>query len=151
MKKKYAGYINLGELNGIIYPSSVQNMIMKDYVENNLNGIFYLSPTEILQSKHPLTLLTLIGKETSVAGIVMISSFLLPNNKKMRDKIYKKLLKSKKKLIFILDELQVNSKRDINNVEELLLFNQKFFTQTKKKLNKHELNFVSEFKKISFV
>ena len=69
----------------------------------------------------------------------------------MRDKIYKKLLKSEKKLIFILDELQLNSKRDINNVEELLLFNQKFFTQTKKKLNKYELNFVSEFKKISFV
>mgnify|MGYP000648383754 FL=1 len=50
MKKKYAGYVNLKPLNGVIYPSSVQNIMMKNYVENDLKGIFHLAPTEFLQA-----------------------------------------------------------------------------------------------------
>ena len=103
MKKKYAGYINLKPLNGVLYPSSIQNIIMKNFIENNLGGIFYLSPTEVLQAKFPITLNTLILKETKVSGIVMLSSFLLPKNYDQRKSIYQKLFKSKKKLYFILD------------------------------------------------
>ena len=77
MKKKYAGYINLKPLNGVIYPSSIQNIIMKKFIKNSLNGIFYLSPTEILQAKYSITLKTLLSSETKVKGIVMLSSFML--------------------------------------------------------------------------
>ena len=59
---------------------------MKNYIENDLNGIFYLSPTEILQAKFSVTLKTLISKETDVDGIVMLSSY-LPKNYAQR-KIY---------------------------------------------------------------
>jgi sporadic carbohydrate cluster protein (TIGR04323 family) len=102
MKKKFAGYINLKPLNGVIYPSSNQNILMKGFVENKLGGIFYLSPTEILQAKYSITLNTLISKETKVSGIVMLSTFLLPKSLKERKTIYKKLLISKKKMYFIL-------------------------------------------------
>ena len=87
--KKYAGYINLKNLNGVLYPSSIQNIMMKDYVQNVLKGKFYLSPTEVLQAKFPITLKTLIGKETNVNGIVMLSSFYLPENYQVRKQIYK--------------------------------------------------------------
>ena len=100
MKKKFAGYINLRPLNGVIYPSSIQNILMKDFIENNLNGIFYLSPTEVLQAKFSITLKTLISNETKVSGIVMLSTFLLPQNYKERTSMYKKLLGSKKKNVF---------------------------------------------------
>ena len=78
MKKKYAGYVNLKPLNGVIYPSSVQNIMMKNYVENDLKGIFHLAPTEFLQAKFSIVLRTLLSKQTSVEGIVMLSTFLLP-------------------------------------------------------------------------
>ena len=87
--KKFAGYINLKNLNGVLYPSSIQNIMMKDYIQNVLKGTFYLSPTELLQAKFPITLKTLIGKETNVDGIVMLSSFYLPENYFVRKKIYK--------------------------------------------------------------
>ena len=51
---------------------------MKNFVEENLKGIFYLSPTELLQSKYAITLNTLLSKDTKVTGIVMLSSFMLP-------------------------------------------------------------------------
>ena len=60
---KYAGYINLKNLNGVLYPSSIQNIMMKEYIQKTLNGIFYLSPTEILQAQFPITLKTLLVKK----------------------------------------------------------------------------------------
>ena len=42
--KRYAGYINLKPINGVLYPSSIQNILMKNYVVENLKGKFYLSP-----------------------------------------------------------------------------------------------------------
>ena len=99
-KDKFAGYINLKPLNGVIYPSSIQNIIMKNFIENELNGIFYLSPTEILQAKYSITLKTLISSETKVKGIVMLSSFMLSKNYDERIKLYKKTLKAKNKFFY---------------------------------------------------
>lgn len=151
MKSKYAGYINLNPLNGVIYPSSIQNILIKNFIETDLKGIFYLSPTEILQAKYSITLQTLISKETKVKGIVMLSSFLLTKNLSERKKIYNKLLKSKKHMYFILDELFIKNKSDIDKVEEFIIFNSNFFTDTKKKLSKIELAIIKRFQSISFV
>ena len=69
--KRYAGYINLKPINGVLYPSSIQNILMKNYVTDNLKGKFYLSPTEVLQAQNPITLNTLISNEVKVDGIVI--------------------------------------------------------------------------------
>jgi len=149
--KKFAGYINLKNLNGVLYPSSIQNIMMKDYIQNVLKGTFYLSPTELLQAKFPITLKTLIGKETNVDGIVMLSSFYLPENYFVRKKIYKEITKMKKSAHFILDELVFRSNKDIDKIEEYLIFNNSFFTNTKLELNKEEKSFMKNFNKVSFV
>ena len=149
--KKFAGYINLKNLNGVLYPSSIQNIMMKDYIQNKLKGIFYLSPTELLQAKFPVTLKTLIGKETKVDGIVMLSSFYLPDNYFVRKKIYKEIAKTKKSIHFILDELVLSSKKDVDKIEEYLIFNNSFFTETRLKLNSEEKYFMSNYNKITFV
>ncbi len=149
--KKFAGYINLKNLNGVLYPSSIQNIIMKDYIQNHLRGIFYLSPTEVLQAKFPITLKTLIGKETKVDGIVMLSSFYLPEDYLIRKQIYKKIIKMKKSIHFILDELVFKNIKDIDKIEEYLIFNNSFFTNTKKKLNSEEKSFMKRFHKVTFV
>jgi sporadic carbohydrate cluster protein (TIGR04323 family) len=149
--KKYAGYINLKNLNGVLYPSSIQNIMMKDYVQNTLKGIFYLSPTEVLQAKFPVTLKTLIGKETNVHGIVMLSSFYLPKNFIVRKKLYKDIIKMKKTIHFILDELELKKKQDIEKIEEHLMFNDPFFTNTKLNLNDYEKEYIKKYRRITFV
>ena len=149
--KKFAGYINLKNLNGVLYPSSIQNIMMKEYIENKLKGVFYLSPTEVLQAKFPITLKTLVGRETKVEGIVMLSSFYLPSNYIVRKKIYEEVFKMKKSIHFILDELILNSKKDIEKIEEYLIFSNSFFTNTKFSLNDYEKFFMKNFNKITFV
>lgn len=145
MKKKYAGYIHLEPLNGVIYPSSIQNILMKNFIEETLRGIFYLSPTELLQSKYAITLNTLISKDTKISGIVMLSSFMLPKSFAERNDFYTKFLRSKKKIFFILDELSLEKKEDIRKIENFIIFNSKFFTETKKQLDKYQKSFMKKF------
>ena len=147
MKKKYAGYVNLKPLNGVIYPSSIQNIMMKNYVENDLKGIFHLAPTEFLQAKFSIVLRTLLSKQTSVEGIVMLSTFLLPKSYNERSTINK----CKKKMFFIIDGLNISCKKDVENIEDFMIFNDEHFTKTKTELNNYENNFMKKFKKVSFV
>ena len=148
--KSYAGYINLKPINGVIYPSSIQNILMKEYISNSLNGKFYLSPTEVLQAKHSITLNTLISNEVKVNGIVMLSTFSLPNIYEERKDLYKKCLRKKKEVHFILDEIILLQKNDIEKIEDQLIFRNNFFTKTKIKLSQNEKQIFQKFK-TSFV
>ena len=150
MKKKFAGYINLKNLNGILFPSSIQNILMKEYIQNKLKSIFYLSPTEVMQAKFSITLKTLLSKETKVSGVVMLSSFYLPNDIEEREELFKIALKNKKEIHFIFDELIFKKKKDIQKIEDFLIFNNDFFTKTKKNLSEEERQIFKNFK-VSFV
>ena len=46
IKKKYAGYISLKPINGVIFPSYIQNQTNKNFISNELKGAFYLSTNE---------------------------------------------------------------------------------------------------------
>ena len=148
--KRYAGYINLNPINGVLYPSSIQNMLMKNYVTDNLKAKFYLSPTEVLQAQNPITLNTLISNEVKVDGIVMLSTFSLPLDNKKRKIIYNRALKHKKELHFILDGMVFNKIEMIENIENYLIFRNEFFTKTKNKTNNFEKNLANS-SKVSFV
>lgn len=148
--KKYAGYIHLKPINGVLYPSSIQNILMKEYVNKKLRSIFYLSPTEVIQAKYSVTMNTLLSNETKVNGIVMLSSFSLPKNYKERQNILKEAYKNKKEIHFILDEIIFKKPIDSAEIEEQVLFDQAFFTNIKKKLNKLD-KIILKKNKISFV
>jgi len=151
MKKKYAGYVNLKPLNGVIYPSSVQNIMMKNFVENDLKGIFHLAPTEFLQAKFSIVLRTLLSKQTSVSGIVMLSTFLLPQSFDERKDVYQQLIKTKKSMHFIIDGLSIKNKKNADEIEDFMIFNSRHFTETKKYLNDYESHYMKKYKDISFV
>ena len=151
MKKKYAGYVNLKPLNGVIYPSSMQNIMMKNFIENELKGIFHLAPTEFLQAKYSIVLRTLVSKQTVVEGVVLLSTFLLPKSFQERKNLYQLLKKNKKKMFFIIDGISIQNDNDLDLVEDFLIFNNDHFVKTKTELNKYEAQFMKKYKNISFV
>ncbi len=148
--KSFAGYINLKPVNGVIFPSSIQNIIMKDYVTSQLKGKFFLSPTEVLQAKYSITLNTLMSNDVKVRGIVMLSTFMLPRKHDERLTIYSNSIKRKKELHFILDEMVLKNKTDLEEIENQLIFRNNFFTKTRLKLSNFEKSLIKNYQN-SFV
>ena len=81
----------------------------------------------------------------------MLSSFMLSKNYSERLQFYHQAIKAKKQIFFILDEINFKTKQDIEKIENFIIFNTSFFTETKKFLNKYEDYFMKKYKKITFV
>ena len=136
--KVYAGYICLKPINGIIFPSYAQNQINKKYIVEELNGDFFIATNENMYADNQIVLNSLIKEKNKLSGIVMLSAFSLPENYKARYKIYLDSIKNKKKLYFIFEKFLLKSKKDIEKIENYLIYRENFFTKIKKNLNTFE-------------
>ena len=143
MKKNkiFAGYICLKNINGILFPSYIQNRSNKEYIENTLNGKVHMSQNENMYSKNSIVLSSLITENNKINGIVMQSVFYLPEQKKERFKIYKNLLRKKKSIFFTLENLSFLNQSDIQKIEQSLIFTEPFFTKEVNSLNSFEKKF----------
>lgn len=141
--KKIAGYLNLKPINGIIFPSYVQNQLNKDFIENKLNASFFMTTNENTYGENSIVLKSLI-KNKSISGIVMLSTFCLPNGYDNRKEIYRLLKKNKKSLHFIFEDLTFKKQIDENLIENYLIFDSDFFTRKKTQLNDFEKIFINK-------
>ena len=142
--KKIAGYLNLKPINGIIFPSYVQNQINKDFIENKLNGSFFMTTNENTYGENSIVLKTLI-KNKSINGIVMLSTFCLPDDYENRKEIYKLIKKNRKSLHFIFEELSFKKNINENIIEDYLIFDNPFFTKKKTDLSYNEKIFTNKY------
>ncbi|MDC3074277.1 hypothetical protein OA313_04060 [Candidatus Pelagibacter sp.] len=141
--KKIAGYLNLKPINGIIFPSNVQNQLNKDFIETKLKSSFFMTTNENTYGENSIVLKSLI-KNKSINGIVMLSTFCLPNDYNNRKEIYKLMKKNKKALHFIFEELSFKKEIDEDIIESYLIFDNDFFTQKKTELNTFEKTFINK-------
>ena len=141
--KTYAGYINLKAINGVIFPSYAQNQMNKDFIINKLNGQFFLATNENTYGSNNIVLVSLL-KERSISGVVMLSVFSLPNSFNERKNIYKICLKNKKEIHFNFEDIKFKFKKDIDKIEEYLIFNNEFFTKKKSSITKSERKVFSD-------
>tara|TARA_Y100000389_G_scaffold203858_1_gene253781 strand:+ start:145 stop:591 length:447 start_codon:yes stop_codon:yes gene_type:complete len=135
--KIYAGYINLKAINGVIFPSYAQNQMNKEFILNKLKGQFFLATNENTYGSNNIVLISLL-KEKTIKGVVMLSTFSLPNNYKDRENIYKICLLNKKEIHFIFEDTILKKKKDIDKIEDLIIYNNDFFTKKKTSLTKFE-------------
>lgn len=126
--KVFAGYINLKPINGVIFPSYAQNQINKKYINEKLDGEFFLSTNENTYGTNNIVLKTLL-EEKKINGVCLLSTFHLPDNFDDRDLIYKLAKKNKKEIHFVFEGINIINLNNIRNVEQLLIFKQDFFTK----------------------
>lgn len=137
-KKLYAGYLHLKPINGVIFPSYIQNQMNKAFIIDKLHGQFFMTTNENMYGDNSIILNSII-KEKSLSGIVMLSTFCLPESYIQREKFYRLCKKNKKSLHFILEDLNCKPKKfNKNKIEEFLIFDNKFFTNKKTDLTKDE-------------
>jgi len=114
----FRGYIFSREIESNFIPQRVQNLVVKDYCDRN-NIFFKLSATEYKMKNCYLMFNSVMKEIAKIDGIVFYSLFMLPDNQKDRFKIYKKIISNKKKLHFALEEMQLNSNKDIQKIENI--------------------------------
>ena len=116
--KKVRGYIFSRPFMGERAPQHVQNIIIRDYCEKN-NLFYLLSSTEYAKKKSHLMLDQVLNELKNVDGIVAYSLFQLPENKTLRNKVYNKIIKSKKELHFSVEGLKIVNSKDIEKIENI--------------------------------
>jgi len=115
-KQSFRGYIFSRKIDGNFIPQRVQNLVIKDFCNRN-NFFFKLSATEYKMINSYMMLKSVMKNLKNLNGIVFYSLFMLPDDKIDRINIFKKIFTKKKKLVFALEEIIVESINDFKKVE----------------------------------
>ena len=121
--KKVRGYIFSRSFMGERAPQHVQNIIIRDYCNKN-NLLYLLSSTEYAMQNCHLMLEQVLEELKSIDGIVAYSLFQLPEDQKLRSKVYKKILKLKKEMHFSVENLKICTSEDVKKIEDIWLVKQ---------------------------
>ncbi len=119
MKKSYRGYIFGRPFFGERVPQSVQNLVIRNYCENQKVN-FLLSKAEYVIYDSYSILDYIIENLKKVDGVVFYSILMLPKNQLYRKKIYKKIILNKKKLCFALENVSIKNEKDISRIEDII-------------------------------
>ena len=118
---KFRGYISSRTLaDGSLVDQNIQNLIIRKACENN-NFIFMLSATEYGMKNCYLMLnqVLLEINKNKFDGIAFYSIDQFPLEERLRKKIYKVILKKKKKILISQENIILKSKTDIEKFENL--------------------------------
>ena len=98
-------------------PQSVQNLVLRNYCKNN-NIIFELSSTEYAMEESFYVLNQLLNNK-KYGCIIFYSLFQLPYETSLRKNILNNIIKSKKKIIFALENITFKDETDFKNLENI--------------------------------
>jgi sporadic carbohydrate cluster protein (TIGR04323 family) len=99
-------------------PQHVQNLVIRDYCKKK--GIQYLlSATEYAMAGSHLILQQIMDELPQLEGIVFYSLFLLPEQKKERDRVCKVILENKKTIFFAVEGLLMSNKIEHERIETI--------------------------------
>ena len=99
-------------------PQHVQNIVIRDFCNKN-NLTYLLSATEYAMRNSFYILNQITENMRDIDGIVAYSLFQMPYNDKKRDKIFKKILKAKKKIFFACENLEIKSNKDLVRIDKI--------------------------------
>ena len=112
------GYIFSRPFMGERVPQHVQNIVIRDYCKKK--GIQYLlSATEYAIAGSHLILQQIMDELPQLEGIVFYSLFLLPEQKRERDRVCKVILENKKTIFFAVEGLLMSNKIEHERIETL--------------------------------
>ena len=112
------GYIFSRPFMGERVPQHVQNLVIRDYCKKK--GIQYLlSATEYAMAGSHLMLQQIMDELPQLEGIVFYSLFLLPEQKKERDRVCKVILENKKTIFFAVEGLLMSNKIEHERIETI--------------------------------
>ena len=114
----FRGYISSRECLGMNYPQRIQNIVIRDYCNDNKLKLL-LSAAEYSMKGSYFVLKDIIKEFSTISGVVAFSIFRLPNNKDKRTNILKFFIEKKKTMHFALERFSVKSYKDIVKLNQI--------------------------------
>ena len=121
-KLGFRGYIFSRTIDGSFIPHRVQNLVIKDYCQRK-KLFFKLSATEYKMKDSYIMLNAVLKELNKIDGVVFYSVFMLPEDSRLRKKIYNLFLKSKKNLHFALEEIVLKNLSSLKEIENIIKIN----------------------------
>ena len=125
------GYIFSRPFMGERVPQHVQNLVIRDYCKSK-DIQYLLSATEYAMACSHLILQKIMDELPQLEGIVFYSLFLLPEQKRERDRVGKVILENKKTIFFAVEGLLMSNKIEHERIETLWQV-QKYYLSASKK------------------
>ena len=120
--KGFRGYIGSREYNNYNVPHHVQNLVIRDYCQRN--GLVYLlSVTEYSMPGSYLMLEEILRELSDLNGIVMHSIFMLPEDRKYRERLCKSILDKNNSIHGALENLCIDDLEGLQKVEDIIEIN----------------------------
>ena len=117
--KKLRGYIFSRTFFEERVPQNVQNLVIRDYCKK-FGYQFLLSSVEYAMKSSNLMLNSITKDINNIDGIVFYSYFQLPESFFERKKLYKNIFSKKKSLHFALENTNISSLKEANDIDEIL-------------------------------
>lgn len=121
-KSWFMGYIFSREIDGNLIPQKVQNLVIRDYALRTKKNLL-LSSTEYKMKKSYLMLNSLINKKNKkFNGIIIYSLFMLKDYPNLSN-FFTKFKKNNIKIHCALEEIELNYKNGIDNLNKIFFIN----------------------------
>ena len=118
----YRGYVVPRKFFEYSLPTSVQNLLLRDYASKN--GFTYkLPPCELVFDNSYVQYKGLLADLKNVDGLLFPSIFNLPNSVQLRKKTYNLIIKNKKTIHFVIEKTKIEKKSDIDHIELIFKLN----------------------------
>ena len=111
----YISYVQNKPFGNYYIPARFQYLILRDYY-NKLGKLFSLPQGEPVFSKTSIRLRTIVNKLKNFDNLILLSLFVLPKSRVLREEMVNTLVKKKINTHFIFENLIANKKRDYNNI-----------------------------------
>ena len=118
MRQGYRGYCTHNSFGEYRMPVPAQNILFRDY--SNKYGLYLkLSVNELFFKDCFLHLFSLMEELDQLDGVLMCSIFMLPEDTKLRQKVYERFLESDCELHFVLESIVLRNRKEMDWLETL--------------------------------
>ena len=114
-KKNFVSYIQNKPFGSYYLPARFQYVILRDYF-GKFKKLFSLPQGEPVFSNTSIRLRTIVNSLERYDNLILLSIYVLPDNRVLREKMIQNLLKKKIKTHFIFENKIADSKESYKNI-----------------------------------
>lgn len=115
----YRGYVTCRPFGGLQIPIPVQALVLRDYCARK-GYLYKLHANENVFPNSYLVLEGMINELDRYEGLLATSMFMMPKRAERRQRMFEAILDQGASLHFVLEDMVVHTRTDIEPIEEVL-------------------------------